>query len=92
MEHSEEELGSLSVKVDVLEWLCSGSPTGPGPPPIPKLPPVGPNELLLLSKWLSDRMPPPPLSSELPAERATSPAAARLVYQYNVSLHKEDQK
>lgn len=77
MEHRDEELGSLSVNVDVFEWLCSGSPPAPGPPDIPMLPPPGPDKHPLLSRWLSDRIPPPPLSSELPAERAASPAAAR---------------
>lgn len=47
MEQREEELGSLSVSVEVLEWLCSGSPATPGPPrPLP----AGPNELPLLSR------------------------------------------
>lgn len=77
MEQSEEELGSLSVSVEVLEWLCSGST--PGPPEDPRLPPAGPMELPLPSRWLSDRIPPPPLSSELPAEREASPAAARWI-------------
>lgn len=77
MEQSEEELGSLSVNVDVLEWLCSGSPPAPGPPDIPMLLPPDPDKHPLPSRWLSDRIPPPPLSSELPAERAASPAAAR---------------
>lgn len=76
MEQSEEELGSLSVNVDVLEWLCSGSPPAPGPPHNPMLPPPDPDDPLP-SRWLSDRIPPPPLSSELPAERAARPAAAR---------------
>lgn len=77
MEQSEEELGSLSVSVDVLEWLCSGSPIAPGHPERPMLPPVDPDEPPLPSRWLSERIPPPPLSSELPTERAASPAAAR---------------
>lgn len=77
MEHSEEELGSLSVSVDVLEWLCSGSPPIPGAPASSPLEPPGPNKELPPSRWLSDRITPPPLSSELPAERAANPAAAR---------------
>lgn len=77
MEQSEEELGSLSVSVDVLEWLCSGSPPTIEPPDIPKLPPPDPDEQPPPSRWGSDRIPPPPLSSELPAERAARPAAAR---------------
>lgn len=75
MEQSEEELGSLSVSVDVFEWLCSGSV--PAPPESSMLPPPRPLELPLDSRWLSDRIPPPPLSSELPVERAANPAAAR---------------
>lgn len=77
MEQSEEELGSLSVSVEVLEWLCSGSHPDPRLPDSPMLPPPGPDEHPLLSRWPSNRSTPPPQSSELPAERAARPAAAR---------------
>lgn len=77
MEQRDEELGSLSVNVDVLEWLCSGSLPHTVLPDNPMLPPPDPDEHPLPSRWLSERIPPPPLSSELPAERAASPAAAR---------------
>lgn len=77
MEQRDEELGSLSVNVDVLEWLCSGSLPDTVFPDNPIPPTPDPDEQPLPSKWLSERIPPPPLSSELPAERAASPAAAR---------------
>lgn len=77
MEQSEDELGSLSVSVDVLEWLCSGSPPTAEPPDKPTPPPPGPDEHPLPSRWELEREPPPPLSSELPADRAARPAAAR---------------
>lgn len=77
MEQRDEELGSLSVNVDVLEWLCSGSLPDMVLPDKPIFPTPDPDEHPLPSKWLSERIPPPPLSSELPAERAASPAAAR---------------
>lgn len=84
IEQSDEELGSLSVRVDVLEWLCSGSPPAIAPPDNPMLPPPDPEEHPLPSRWLSNRIPPPPLSSELPAERAASPAAARWRWKYGL--------